>query len=372
MSNRMKLSEDEVVEAILAFRDSEGRDPRPHSAVPKEKYIARRMKTLSVAARKRLGKMLTPGEQKAHAVIDFAREHGHTPRMNSADDQEASIGQWLITYARRHHRSGTLPAEVAKILLSLPGVLDSRQTPNQGDRVAELRKFLTEKGRLPRQREAEEKSLAAWVYAQRPGDRKAGGVAQERSLLVQEIIAPYRGRDTETSREERLLVIHDYVRLHGHLPKASVLAGIDEIEQEFPGVETYADRRRIQRREAVLEELVDYIDRHGMLPPADAASAPFRAILEARRTKSEYAERVKAIIDGVPAHVPARRKSADERLSDLLAFIEEHGIFPGPSTDGNLYRWAYYTARRDSDMGRTVAEIIEVTPSTPRGRQKAK
>lgn len=362
MSSRISLSDSETADAVLAFRESRGSDPRTSADDPMERYLARRMWRLTDPDQQaRIGERVRPGAQKALDVVAFIKEHGHTPRMNRAEESE--LGQWLITYARPRHREGRLPRYVVDILSETPEALSSRDTPDQGDRLSELRAFIEKNKRLPRQHVDEENSLAAWMYAQRPNLRKEGTPSHQRCLEVQELIAPYRGRNVEVRRESRIEAIRGYVDEHGHLPKASVVAGL---EDEFEDVMTYSEHRSESR----LEALRGYIDEHGHLPAADPSNPLWVMTYRARRGRDDFSARVRKEIDGIPSAPTERaeRRSSDQRLADLRDFVKEHGHLPGPSMDGNLYRWMYYASKRDDEMGETLRGIMDKTPKPGRGR----
>lgn len=366
MSTRISISDKAVADAVVEFRETHGRDPRTSATDPHERYLSRRMWRLSdPEQQKRIGERVRPGAKKALAVVAFIREHGHTPRMNRPD--EAELGQWLITYARPRHREGRLPRYVVDILSETPDALSSRDTPNQGDRMQELRSFIDENKRLPRQHVDDEHSLAAWMYAQRPSLRKEGTESYQRCLDVQTLISPYRGKNVEVRREARIAAVREFVEKNGHLPKAAVVAGL---EDEFEGVMTYSEHRSESR----LAALQDYIADNGHLPASDPSDAMWVMTYRARRGKDEFSARVRKVVEGVPSAPTERaeRRSGDQRLADLREFIEKNGVLPGPSTDGNLYRWMYYAAKRDDEMGSVLRAIMESTPKAGRGRPRSR
>lgn len=364
MPIRISMNDVEVADAALAFREEHGHDPRTSSTDPVERYVARRMWKITDPEQKaRVGERVRPGAQKALAVVSFIREHGHTPRMNRAD--EAELGQWLITYARPRHREGRLPKYVVDILDQTPEALSSRDTPDQDDRLSELQDFIREHGRLPRQHVEDERVLGAWMYAQRPQMRKEGTEAHRRCLEVQALIAPYRGRNVEVKREARIEAVRAFIEKNGHLPKASVVAGL---EDEFPGVMTHAQHRSEMR----LDALRHFISENRHLPVTNPSDPLWLMVYRARKGKDDYSARVREIIDGVPPASSERapRRSSDERMQDLKDFIASNGVLPGTSGDGNLYRWMYYASKRDDDTAKELQKIIDATPKASRGRPR--
>lgn len=364
MADRIRLTETEVADAVLAFRAAQGRDPKTSATDPHERHIARRMWRLSDQAQQdRIGVRRSPSEDRARAVIDFIERNGRTPRMNRSGEDE--LGQWLITYARPRYREGRLPVGVADILRTNPLALEGRGTPDQDDRVKELRDFIEKHSRLPRQHVEEERVLGAWMYAQRPSMRKKGTAAYDRCVEVQSLIAPFRGKNVESKREQRIAAVRAFVAKNGHLPKAAVVAGI---EDEFVGVTTHAEHRREQRYEAIRVR----IESTGTLPPPSQTDPLWLTIYRARRGRDAFSKRVRDLVAGVPVEAAERavRRSGDERHADLLAFVAERGVLPTPSTDGNLYRWMYYSAKREDALGEELRALIAATPKPKRGRPK--
>lgn len=364
MSNRISMTEGEIADAVIGFRERNGRDPRATGDTLVERYLARKMwKLRDPAAAARVGTKVPRGDAKALAVVAFIQRTGHTPRMNQPDEKE--LGQWLITYARPRHREGRLPKRVEAILAATPIALRGRENPDPQDRMEELRDFIAENNRLPRQHVEGESVLAAWMYAQRPSMRKEGTEAHARCVQVQELIDPYRGRNTEARREARIEAIRGHVEQYGYLPKASAVAGL---ESEFEGVMTYAEHKR----EARLDALVQHISDTGHLPVTDPSDPMWVMIYRARKGTDDFSARVRAAVEGhtPPTTKRAERRTAAERIGDLRAFIAERGVLPGPSTDGNLYRWMYYASQRDDQIARTLRDIMAATPKAPRGRPK--
>lgn len=364
MSIRISMTEDEVADAVIDFRKRNGRDPRTTGDTLVERYLARKMWKLSdPKAQARVGEKVFKGDAKAHAVVAFIRKNGYTPRMNQPDEQV--LGQWLITYARPRHREGRLPKRTEAILAKTPIALKGRENPDQHDRMGELQSFIAENNRLPRQHVEDEATLAAWMYAQRPSMRKEGTEAHARCVRVQELIDPYRGRNTEARREARIEAIQGHIDRYGYLPKASVVVGL---ESEFGGVMTYVEHKR----EARLDALIQHISDTGHLPVTDPSDPMWVMIYRARKATDDFSARVLAAVEGhtPPPTVRAERRSSTERISDLRDFIAAHGVLPGPSSDGNLYRWMYYSSQRDDQMARTLRDIMAATPKAPRGRPK--
>ena len=366
MPNRFSLTDVEVADAVLAIRERDGRDPRTSADDPLERYLARRMwKVTDPTQKARIGERVRPGAAKALAVAAFIAENGYTPRMNRPE--EAELGQWLITYARPRHREGRLPDYIVDILSRTPQALATRDTPNQGDRVSELRAFVERHKRLPRQHVAEERSLSAWMYAQRPQNRKEGTESYRRCVEVQGIIETYRGRNIASKRESRIEMVRAYVAENGHLPQASVIVGL---EDEFPDVMSYSEHRENER----LEALRAYIAENGHLPPTNPSDPIWVMTYRARTKDDPFSLRVKELVQGVPtasAATKTPRRTSDQRLEDLRAFIAERGVLPGPSSDGNLYRWMYYAARRDDETAAAIQAMTAGVPKASRGRPRA-
>ena len=235
--------------------------------------------------------------------------------------------------------------------------------PDQTDRLEELRVFLSEHNRLPRQHEESERSLGTWMYAQRPESRKKGSPSHARCVEVQKLIAPYRGKPSP--KKDRLATVKKFVEEHGHLPRTALMEGLHE---HFVGVPTLMEHRREQRFLTVRA----CIESTGTLPPPSKTDPIWSIIYQANRGQDPVSTRIRNLVKGVPVEQAERseRRTTEQRMEDLKAYIAEHGTLPSQTTDGNLYRWMYYASKRDDAVGEILRTLMKTTPRPTRGRPK--
>lgn len=220
----------------------------------------------------------------------WIEEHGRQPGQLSSDKEERSLYSWLGTQ-RRKMRDGQLSSDRTEAITQLS---PSSHKPI-ALRVADLKAFHAEHGRLPSE----------------------STTADEQELQL------------------ATFLIH---RLRPMYRKGALSADLVERLQAVPGA---LDIRTIQDQDDVLQELSDYAQTHGHLPPLGGSGTPHENRLASwmrnniRGLASDKSGRLRerhiailALIDSYPTRSEALEEG---RLAELAAFVAKHGHRPSIS-----------------------------------------
>lgn len=103
---------------------------------------------------------------KVEALVEFVSAHRRMPAQSVAEEQRLAN---FVSRQLRNKRDGSLSAQRAQVLRSLPDPIGSRFRTSRDPweaRAAELLGFVSQHDRLPANGNPEEKHMAQWLYRQ--------------------------------------------------------------------------------------------------------------------------------------------------------------------------------------------------------------
>lgn len=230
-------------------------------------------------------------ESKLRLVVDFYNNFQHKPKHNSTDEHEAVLARWLNTQIVAINSDTIRDDRLVLLNENLPWLIAKRMRSFE-DRIEDLRQFVADNNRVPKNTLDEEKVLAQWLHGERVRYKKKLLSPERRRLLesVPNALSKQTFSDTFEMCEKAIA----WCEFYGHLPRINIsnIRALNASEMEESklgswmrnhsrsGIRTSESAESVFRREVILELYREYPT------PADFKAKAERAQIEIQMNSS--------------------------------------------------------------------------------------